>query len=448
MAADEEPTVRDQFRQFFALERDVLVLSLAMFAFSLGFQMTSRYLPEYMTALGASGFVIGLYGTVGNVISAVYPYPGGAISDRLGSRYALTAFGLLSTLGFGVWLVAPTVGTVEVAGITIEPWFWVFVGLLLAQAWKSFGLGATFAVVKQATDPSKLAAGFASTETFRRTAFFTGPVLAAALIGLHPQFTVSFQYVLAVAVAFGAVGTVVQHFLYDSEGDSIGDSFSGLAQVRADLREMPSELRPLLIGDTLVRFANGMVYVFFVLVITQFYEVGFNASLPLLGGSYAVSLSPAAFFGYLLGVEMLVALATMMPAAKLAERVGLKPVVGLGFLVYGTFPVVLIYGPEVLEPVMSLQWALVLLFAFSGLRFAGLPSHKALIVGPAEQDAGGRVTGTYYLLRNTVVIPSAALGGYLWQYVSPELAFTIAAAVGVAGTGYFLAFGREFDAYR
>jgi MFS family permease len=117
--ATEEPTVRDQVRQFFALERDVLVLSLAMFAFSLGFQMTSRYLPEYMTALGASGFVIGLYGTVGNVISAVYPYPGGAVSDRLGSRYALTLFGLLSTLGFGVWLMAARVGTVMVGGVAV-----------------------------------------------------------------------------------------------------------------------------------------------------------------------------------------------------------------------------------------------------------------------------------------------------------------------------------------
>ncbi|MFW5949310.1 MAG: MFS transporter, partial [Halolamina sp.] len=313
MADDEEPTVRDQFRQFFALERDVLVLSLAMFAFSLGFQMTSRYLPEYMAALGASGFVVGLYGTVGNVISAVYPYPGGAVSDRLGSGYALTLFGLLSTVGFAVWLVAPGVGTVELAGVTVEPWLWIFVGLLLAQAWKSFGLGATFAVVKQATEPAKLAAGFASTETFRRTAFFVGPVLAAVLIGLHSQFTVSFQYVLAVAVLFGAVGTVVQHFLYDASEDSIGGSFEGLDQIRADLREMPSELRPLLVGDTLVRFANGMVYVFFVLVITQFYEVGFDATVALAGFSYAIDLSPAAFFGYLLGVEMLVALATMMP---------------------------------------------------------------------------------------------------------------------------------------
>ncbi|MDL5363139.1 MFS transporter [Halalkalicoccus sp. NIPERK01] len=454
----------DTFRQFFALERDVLVLSLAMFAFSLGFQMTNRFLPEYMVALGASGFVVGLFGTVSNIISAVFPYPGGAISDRIGSRYALTLFGLISTVGFGVWLVAPNLGVITVAGVTVQPWIWIFVGLLLAQGWKSFGLGATFAVVKQATDPSRLAAGFASTETFRRTAFLIGPVLAAVLIGFHPDFTVSFQYVLAVAVIFGVVGTVAQHVLYDvdersssdnqnsessddASEDSIGGSFEELAQVRRDLREMPEPLRPLLVGDTLVRFANGMVYVFFVLVITQFYEVGFETTVSLAGFSYGIDLSPEAFFGYLLGVEMLIALLTMAPAAKAAERVGLKPVVALGFAVYALFPVVLISGPEVLAPLMSLSWAMILIFAVSGLRFAGLPSHKALIVGPAEQEAGGRVTGTYYLLRNTIVIPSAALGGYLWEFVSPEIAFTLAAVIGVVGTGYFLVFGEEFEAY-
>ncbi|NHN46365.1 MFS transporter [Halostella sp. JP-L12] len=431
----------DAFRQFFALRRDVLVLSLAMFAFSLGFQMTSRFLPEYMAALGASGFVVGLFGTFGNVISAVYPYPGGAVSDRVGSRYALTVFGLLSTLGFAVWLVAPGIGAVTVAGVTVEPWVWIFVGLLLAQAWKSFGLGATFAVVKQATEPSRLAAGFASTETFRRTAFLVGPVLAAVLIGTRDEFTASFQFVLAVAVVFGAVGTVVQHVLYDASQDTIGGSFEGLARVRRDLREMPDELRPLLVGDTLVRFANGMVYVFFVLVVTRFLDVGLATTVSLGGLSYAVELSPEAFFGYLLGVEMLVALLVMAPAAKAAERVGLKPVVALGFAVYAVFPVVLINAP-------ANAVAMVLVFAFSGLRFAGLPSHKALIVGPAEQGTGGRVTGTYYLLRNVVVVPSAALGGYLWEFVSPEVAFTLAAAVGLVGTGYFLLFGEEFEAYR
>lgn len=447
-AAEQESGALDAFRRFFALERDVVTLSVAMFAFSLAFQMTNRYLPEYLVALGASGLVVGLFGTVGNVISAAYPYPGGAVSDRVGSRYSLTLFGLVSTVGFAVWLVAPGIGAVTVAGVTVRPWVWVFVGLPLAQAWKSFGLGASFAVVKQATDPSKLAAGFASTETFRRTAFLVGPVLAAALIGLRADFAASFQYVLAVGVAFGLVGTAVQHVLYDARDDTIGDSFDGVDRIRRDLRTMPDELRPLLVGDTLVRFANGMVYVFFVLVVTQVYEAGFAATLSVGEFAYAVDLSPAAFFGYLLGVEMLVALLTMAPAARAAERVGLKPIVALGFLVYGTFPVVLIAVPGALAPGVPVQWSLVLVFAFSGLRFAGLPSHKALIVGPAERDAGGRVTGTYYLLRNAVVIPSAALGGLLWEFVSPATAFATASVLGVAGTLFFLRFGEEFDAYR
>jgi MFS family permease len=449
----EEMGPLDTLRQFFALERDVLVLSLAMFAFSLGFQMTNRFLPDYIIALGGSEFLVGVFGTFGNVIAAVYPYPGGALSDRIGSRYALTLFGALSTAGFFMWLVAPGMGTIAVAGLTVEPWVWIFVGLFLAQAWKSFGLGATFAVVKQATDPSRLAVGFASTEIFRRVAFFVGPVLAGVLIGLHPDFTVSFQSVLAVGVAAGLLGTVVQHALYDASDDTIGDTFEGLDRIRTDLREMPAPLRPLLIGDTLVRFANGMVYVYFIVVVTRFFEVGLETavSLPALG-TVAIDRSPQAFFGYLLGVEMAVALLVMMPAAKLAERVGLKPIVALGFAVYAIFPVALITAP-------GTPLSMIVLFAFSGLRFAGLPSHKALIVGPAEADAGGRVTGTYYLLRNTIVIPSAALGGLLWAGIpawlpgaalydgSPVLAFAVASVVGIAGTTYFLLRGEEFAAY-
>jgi hypothetical protein len=183
-----------------------------------------------------------------------------------------------------------------------------------------------------------------------------------------------------------------------------------------------------------------MVYVFFVLVVTRILAVGLDTTLSIGGVSYALSLSPQAFFGYLLGVEMLIALLVMVPAAKAAKWVGLKPIVALGFAVYAIFPVVLINTP-------TSAVALVLVFAFSGLRFAGLPSHKALIVGPAERGDGGRVTGTYYLLRNTVVIPSAAIGGALWEFVSPEVAFTIAAVIGVSGTGYFLLFGKEFEPY-
>ncbi|GAB7010055.1 MFS transporter [Halorubrum trueperi] len=447
MSEPDDVDLLDPFRQFFSLRRDVLVLSLAMFAFSLGFQMTSRYVPEYMSALGAGAFVIGLFGTVGNVIGAVYPYPGGRLSDRIGSRIALTLFGVLSSLGFAVWLVAPTLGTITVGGVVFEPWIWIFVGLFLAQAWKSFGLGATFAIVKQSVPPERLARGFASTEVFRRTAFLIGPLIAAGVIQYVAEFTVSFQYVLAIALFFGVVATALQHVLYDASEDTLGKEFEGIHEIADDLRNLPPELRPLLVGDTLVRFANGMVYVFFVIVITQFLEVGLDMG-PL-------SLSPAAFFGVLLAIEMLVALVSMPPAARAAESVGLKPVVAIGFLVYAVFPALLISVPADTPLTAPL---VVLLFAFSGLRFAGLPAHKALIVGPAERDTGGRVSGSYYLLRNAIVIPSAALGGLIYGGFSipttdiafegsPVLSFGLASGIGLVGAAYFALFGEEYDAY-
>ncbi|RDZ33652.1 MULTISPECIES: MFS transporter [unclassified Haloferax] len=421
----------DSFRQFIGLERDVLVLSVAMFAFSLSFQMTGRYVPEYLRVLGAGATVVGLYGSVGNLIGALYPYPGGALSDRLGSRLSLTLFGTLSSAGFLFWFVAPQVPEVTLAGVSLEPWLWIFVGLFLTQAWKSFGLGATFAIVKQSVPPERLAMGFASTEIFRRIGFLLGPLIAASLLAATATFVEGFRYVLIVAAAFGIVATVAQHLLYDAGEDSLGRSFEGLAQLRDDLRSLPETLRPLLVADTLIRFANGMVYVFFVIVVTEFLEVGFTG--------FGVSLRPDAFFGVLLGVEMVVALLTKLPVSKLAERTGLKPVVALGFSVYAMFPVLLIFAP-------ADQWVVVALFAFSGLRFAGLPAHKALIVGPAERNAGGRVTGAYYLVRNTIVIPSAALGGWLYAR-DPTLAFSVASLVGAVGVVYFALRGKEFAAY-
>ena len=428
--SDADASVRGTLRRFLALDGDVLVLSVAMFAFSLGFQMTGRYMPRYLSVIGAGSLAIGLYGSFGNLISAVYPYPGGAVSDRIGSRAALTAFGLASTLGFVVWYAAGPLADVEL-GPTSVGVVVVFLGLVLSQAWKSFGLGATFAVVKQSVPPGRLATGFASTETVRRLAFLLGPLVAAAILARF-AFEAGFRVVLLVAAAAGVVGTVAQHLLYDASADSFGKSFEGVDTVVADLRSLPAPLRPLLVGDTLVRFANGMVYVFFVIVVTEFLAV--SVTLPVVG-----RLSPDAFFGVLLAIEMAIALLTMVPVAKLAERVGLKPVVALGFAVYAVFPVLLISAPA--DPLV-----VAVLFALSGLRFAGLPAHKALIVGPAEADTGGRVVGSYYLVRNAVTIPSAAVGGWLYAG-SPAVAFGVATVVGLAGTGYFLLAGEEFEAY-
>jgi hypothetical protein len=408
--------------------------------------MTNRFLPDYLVFLGATGFIVGLFATLGNAIGAVYPYYGGVVSDRVGSRFALTIFGFVSVIGFGIWFASAFVPAIPLGFIEIPPWIWVFVGLLLAQCWKSFGIGGHYAIVKQSVPPNRLARGFASTETFRRSAFLVAPVIVAVLVAdaLMPGFL----WVLVIAIVFGLLGTVAQHFLYAPDADTVGKEFEGFGQIVDDIKRLPEEHRPLIVADTLVRFANGMVYVFFILVVTRIMGIGLTVTLPTVG---TIELSPAAFFGVLLAVEMLIALVSMAPMAIVAERTGLKTVVGLGFAVYAIFPVLIVSAP-------ASQVVLIALFAFSGLRFAGLPAHKALIVGPAERDTGGRVSGSYYLLRNAVVVPSAALGGLIYGGFSvpgtgvsvagsPTFAFGLASAVGLVGVAYFALFGEEYDAY-
>lgn len=113
--AEESPLAT--LRGYLALEGDVFVLSVAMFAFSPGYQGTNQYMAEYLFVLGAGPVVVGLFGSLGNFISAIHPYPGGVISDRIGSRHALALFGLLSAVGFAIWAL----GLLVVSSFALGP---------------------------------------------------------------------------------------------------------------------------------------------------------------------------------------------------------------------------------------------------------------------------------------------------------------------------------------
>ena len=102
--------------------RRATALAIALFVFGFGEELWFRYVPEYLRTLGASAFLVGLYGTAKDLLDAAYAYPGGVLSDRLGTRRALLAVGALSTIGFAVYLLWPSVHG-------------IFVGLILVMAW-------------------------------------------------------------------------------------------------------------------------------------------------------------------------------------------------------------------------------------------------------------------------------------------------------------------------
>ncbi|MFB6345218.1 MAG: MFS transporter [bacterium] len=439
----EEPdqtSLLNQVRKWASLDPDVLTLSGSLMVFSLALQMTERFIPEYLSVLGAGSVVVGFYGTFKELLNASYPYPGGILSDRFGSRGVLVSFGLITSLGFILWSLVPTLGPIPLGPVVVPGWIWIFLGTVFVLAWKELGLGATFALVKDAVRSDRLARGFASTEVLRRIGYLVGPITASAVLAAYSDFLSGYQVLLFLAITVCLLATYGQYRGYraaeeyaDLNPESQAVTSASLLQgIVNDFLELPDELQVLLAADSLIRFGNGMVYVFFVLVITRYHEVGWSI--------FGFRLDPPSFFGLLLGVEMTIALISMIPASRLADELGLKPVVAVGFFVYGIFPLLLILAPA--DPVI-----MILLFAFSGLRFAGMPGHKAMIVGPAESGKGGRTTGVYYLIRNILRVPAPAIGGILFE-ISPKLSFTLASLIGLLGTMVFLVVGKTFDPKR
>lgn len=72
------------FRSILGLNRNVAVLAASLFGLALGEELWQAYIPAYLTALGASGLIVGLFGSCKDLLDGVYQYPGGWLADRIG----------------------------------------------------------------------------------------------------------------------------------------------------------------------------------------------------------------------------------------------------------------------------------------------------------------------------------------------------------------------------
>src|SRR5947208_3107652 len=81
------------------LQRNILVMLAVILVVGLGEELWVRFLPQYLMALGAGAWAVAVYGTLKDLLDAVYQYPGGWFADRLGRRLSLVLFTLAAAGG-------------------------------------------------------------------------------------------------------------------------------------------------------------------------------------------------------------------------------------------------------------------------------------------------------------------------------------------------------------
>lgn len=382
------PLALTRLRSWLGLERNIVIMLLTFLLVGLGEELWVRFVPKYLELLGASAWAVAWYGTLRDLLDALYAYPGGWLTDRLGQRTALVLFALLAIAGYGVYLLAPS-------------WPWVLAGTVLVMAWSSLTLPAIFAIVGDSLPPARRATGFGVQAILKRVPILVAPPLGGWMITTL-GFARGVQVGLAVTIVLTLGGIAVLRRSYAEpappapEPQRIGDLWRG----------MDRGLQRLLLADCLARWAEGIPKVFLILFV-----------IDVLGRT-------AAQFGWLTSIQMIAATLVYIPLAKMADRMNRKPFVLLTFGFFALFPLVLATasGPVWLAGA----------FVIAGLRETGEPARKALILDLASASVRGRAVGLYYLLRGLAVFPASLMGGWLWT-VDRRLPFYVAFTVGVAG---------------
>jgi len=387
-------------KDFFSLKKSLVAVLAMIVLIGMGEWMADRFLPIYIEKLGGSLVAIGILSGMKNLLGAVYSFPAGYLSERIGYKKALLIFNLVALVGYAIVIL-------------IQSWVAVLIGAIFFMAWSSVSLPASMSLVSAVMPRNKRTMGVTLLSITKRLPKALGPVIGGILIGLYGQ-TQGIRYAFMVAFVLGVIAIFVQQKLIKEEPRRALDS--GMKNPLSMFKLISPELRNLLISDTIIRFCEqipDMLVVLWVVNLNHISEVR---------------------FGWLSAIEMVAAVLCYLPVAYLADKTTKKPFVLMTFVFFTLFPLVLLFSHSF--PM------LVLAFIIRGLKEFGEPTRKALIMDLAPEDKKAAVFGVYYLIRDVIVSVGAFGGAFLWL-IKPEINLLVAFGFGVIGTLFFAVFGKD-----
>ena len=395
--------------RFLGLKRSTAGLLAMVVLVGMGERMAERFLPIYMLALGGGVLAIGLLQAMDNLLSALYSFPGGYMSDRIGIKRSLMIFNLVAMLGFSLVVLIPA-------------WQAVLMGAVLFISWSAISLPATMSLIYKVLPRDKRTMGVSMHSLVRRIPMALGPLLGGLFIGIWGERD-GVRMAFAAALVMAVAALLLQQRVIDEEtdGHKTGSENRGAVPEKNPLKLMSlmsPAMKGLLVTDILVRFCEQIPYAFVVVWCMK-----------------SIREPVSAFeFGILTTIEMATAVLVYIPVAYFADRSTKKPFVLTTFVFFTVFPLGLLLSH-------SFGW-LVGAFILRGLKEFGEPTRKALIMDLSPDDRKAGMFGLYYLIRDVVVSVAAMGGAFLWQ-ISPEANLLAAFLFGLMGTVNFAIFGRD-----
>jgi MFS family permease len=391
----------ERIKRFLGINKGLSGLLVMVVLVGLGEKMAERFLPLYLTTLGASLLIPGLLNGLDVFLSAIYSIPGGWFTAKYGYKRSLFFFNILALFGYAIVIIFPN-------------WIAVIIGSFFFLSWTSLSLPAAMELVRGEVPKNKQVMGVSMHSLVRRIPMALGPMIGGVLIdryGIADGVRLSF----VIAFILGIVSTLIQQFTLKNDSPS-GNHTTAIISIS----KFPTNLKSLLMSDILVRFSEQMPYAY----------IAIWAMKTANGAGVSASQ-----FGILTAIEMLVALMVYIPVAFFADKMNKKPFVLITYMFFTLFPLLLWLSHSF--------WMLVFAFVIRGLKEFGEPTRKSLIMDLSPEGQKPVFFGSYYFYRDSIVTISAIMGAYIWNEINPATMFVTATMFGVLGIIVFALLGKD-----
>lgn len=378
------------------LPRTVVALGAVSLLTDLSSEMIYPLLPVFLsTALGAGPLAIGAIEGAAESVAALLKLASGWWSDRLPRRKPLVI------AGYGIAsLVRPLIGLAQNVGQ-------VLVIRLADRAGKGIRGAPRDALIADAVDASQRGRAYGFHRAADHAGAVAGPIVAFALLTWGG---VSLRTVFLLAAIPAAAAMIVL-----------------IAGVRESARE------PVPATDTSKLDRAGLSRRFWAyLGVLMVFTLGNSTDALLILRANELGVS-AAVIPILWAVLHVVKSVSSTPGGVLSDRVGRRPLIVGGWLVYAAVYLGFAYASE--------SWHAWALFITYGLYFGMTEGvEKALVADLVPARLRGAAFGWYNLTIGLAALPASLLFGGLWQAYGATAAFLTGAGLAlVAAAGLILA---------
>jgi len=348
-------------------------------------EMIHALLPLYLvTVLGMSMLTVGVIEGIAEATASIVKIFSGALSDWLGKRKLLAAFGYgLAAFTKPVFPLATSIS-------------WIVAARFVDRVGKGIRGAPRDALVADLSPPEIRGAAFGLRQSLDTVGAAIGPLLAIAFMALMASnFTAVFW--IAVIPAFLSFALIV-FFVHEPDRSTAKPARSPLS---------PAELQRL-----------GLAYWLVVAIATVFALARFSEAFLLLRAQ-SVGLSLVLVPIVMLVMNVVYALAAW-PTGVLSDKLGRYGLLTIGFLVLVLADLTLAFSSNILAvSVGAALWGL-----HMGMTQGLLAS---LIADTAPADLRGTAFGMFNLVTGVATLLASVIAGGLWDFVGPTGTFVAGA---------------------